>query len=156
MKLFFSLLLLTGLALAAEPEFEVDTLKPLELAALDAAEEDVDLAMKALAAAQKRLREARERQAKAKGYVESRVGVFNGKCAYPEVTSTGIYIAPTRRYRRIEIRGRYVLITTGEEACGGLSWYGTATGTTADVVLRNTTTLPDPHFVPAVPLYPTP
>lgn len=122
-----TILLIAALTLSAEglnieKKFEVQKLTPGEVSAIAKADAELETATAALMKAQQAVESAQ----KARGAIIQRVtkGVapFEDGCAWPSVPSNGgTYVITTRGYRRVEIRGAYLLISSGTEACENFS-----------------------------------
>lgn len=98
--------------------FEVKELSQHVIQKLADAESGLDVAMKALAVAQRNLEKAQIDRDAARAEALNSTGVYatEGQCTPIAVTPPwpGVY---ERFFTRVEIRGKYALITTGKEQC---------------------------------------
>jgi len=142
MRLFTFLLIVA--ALSAEPisTFEVKELAPAVSQKLNDAEAKLSSAMESLAAAQKAAEKAQQERDKAKVEALNSVGVLqveNMPCTatrYGQDLGAAFPIEYGRLFTRVEIRGKYALITSGIESCYP-SITGTAFTTTNSNILLN-------------------
>ena len=119
MKTLVALLILAGLVFA-EPtsNFEVKQIDPETLKTLELANIAVDSDLKAFEQAQQNLASSRiMRDRIIAAAKQAAGGEYEGQCGMG-TSSGGTYAIPApRQFRRIEIRGKYALVTTGTESC---------------------------------------
>lgn len=123
MKTLVALLILAGLVFA-EPtsNFEVKQIDPETLKTLELANIAVDSDLKAFEQAQQNLASSRTMRDRIIAAAKQAAGgEYEGQCQssgwYGSSTGGG-YTAPApKQFRRIEIRGKYALVTTGTESC---------------------------------------
>ncbi len=111
--------------------FEVKELSPEATKKLADSEKVLASAMELLAQAQEDVKRAERERETAKAEALSSVGAmqYEGQCSDVS-THTGSlkYIAEYRRlFTRVEIRGKYALVTAGQEACYPSIFLGTNT-----------------------------
>ncbi len=122
------LLTLYAVSLSAQSTFEVKEIPPSAVQKLTAAEAKLEDATKALATAQKAVEDAKTARAKAEAEAISAANEqpsFEGDCnATGTLHDMGASMpyGYAKVFRRVEIRGKYVLISAGSESCG-LSTY---------------------------------
>lgn len=135
-------LLLTAVTavLLAEPadNFEVKEVDPAVLTQLKSAETDLTAATEVLKKAQEAVRLATQKRDDKKAVIVTPLGIFEGPCSGFELHGFAAGYMSVRRFRRVEIRGRYALITDGTEDCGmGGIALTQGNGTDTHTVLRN-------------------
>ena len=139
------LILLAVFALRAEDDFTVKEVPTAELGQLRTANDNLEAATAAFAKAQQALHEAQSKRDGLMKDIASQFGAFEGECDNSSkltnsyrVRSPLVFEPPVRKARRVEIRGRYALISEVSEQCG--LWDTLTTGTLNTV---NSITLPN-------------
>ncbi len=112
------------LAQVAQEKFVVEKLTDAEVLSLDKTDAAVSAAAEKLLAAQKEMDAAKTARDKAVNVITQRFGAFDGSCGGSWVTAEIRY----RKVRKVELRGRYALITNSEEPCSSIAFVP-ATGT---------------------------
>jgi len=143
-------LVFASLMAAEEPAFDVKEIAPEQVQKIDTASRELESAMKAFTEAQKRLDAAKAAKDKAVAEASQQFSTFDGECKYPNYAgpvSSTIYIAPTKSFRHVEIRGKFALITQGKEVCGaGSGWITTGTTSTIAPAIGTTTSYTTPTY----------
>ena len=117
--------------------FEVKGLDPAIVSKLSAAESKLDAATEALTVAQKAVEVARRERDKVKSDALASIGTMaiEGQCASTKnynADGTSFGSDYQKLYTRIELRGKYALITAGMESCTPSDW---TTGTGSLIAL---------------------
>lgn len=100
--------------------FEVKEIDQELVSRLTIADAKLDAATRALAEAQVAAESARTERDAIAGNVKTNVGgAFEGTCVtgQPYAGANTVANYPMRSFRRVEIRGKYALITSGAESC---------------------------------------
>lgn len=110
-------------AVLAEPtsNFEVKEIEPSLVLSIDTANRNVDTFLKAFQEAQRALESSQATRDKVVAEAKQKAGgEFEGQCGWGS-SSAGSYTLPSpKQFRRIEIRGKYALITSGSESCSSV------------------------------------
>lgn len=117
--LVFACLMLAG----AQETFEVKELKPADVQELRELDKHVEQAVARFAEAQKALNEANSKRDQLTAKIKSELGAFEyDTCS--QVLTTWPVTPSSRSFKRVEIRGKYALLTVGAAPCSnfGITW----------------------------------
>ena len=105
-----------------KPKFTVHKLEQPKVEAIAKADAEMVDAAAAFYKAQLVLNEAKQKRDDTVKDAIKQYNPVEGSCIYPSGVSWGDYYPlSTRTFTRVEIRGEYILITSGTETCGS-SW----------------------------------
>lgn len=102
--------------------FEVKELDHAKVSRLSAAEATYSQKMDVFKVAQAELEDAKADRDKAMSSAVTEFGSFEGDCVYPQHQGGATFAVMTygsKKFKRVEIRGKYALISEGSESCGG-------------------------------------
>jgi hypothetical protein len=121
MKALIVLLLAAASALLAqdhESKFTVQRIPPAQVEDLAQAEAKVESAVKSFREAQDVLKRATADRDELAKKIKAAANPFEADCGYPQgLYYSGSSFGGTRKYRRVEIRGEYLLVSDGEGPC---------------------------------------
>lgn len=122
-------LMLASIVLMAQDQpgekFSVQKIDQERVARLANAEAKMEASLRAFHLAETALKAATDERDKVASEIKSSVYPFEGECAYPNYGGIG-----SKKYRRVEIRGEYLLISDGSSSCGTNSIITVAPGST--------------------------
>ncbi len=114
--------------------FEVKELDPPEVTHLVATEAAYSAKLEAFKLAHSELESAKAERDRVLASAINKFAPYEGQCNYPSHSGM-TWVSGARSYRRVEIRGKYALISDGSESCGNsgaILTYGNGSNSTLD------------------------